>query len=70
MFPEIAIPRLPFIGAYAVRVQSLAAVEALLKQERMAMRRLGAALVVPFPDELGAGAWLFVENAADLPWRS
>ena len=27
------------------------------------MRRLGAALVVPFPDELGAGAWLFVENA-------
>ncbi len=34
------------------------------------MRRLGAALVVPFPAELGAGAWLFVENAADLPWRS
>ena len=35
-----------------------------------AMRRLGGALVVPFPDELGAGAWLFVENAGDLPWRS
>jgi hypothetical protein len=34
------------------------------------MRRLGAALVVPFPGELGLGAWLFVENAADLPWRS
>ena len=34
------------------------------------MRRIGAALVVPFPDELGIGAWLFVENAADLPWRS
>ena len=70
MVPEIAIPRLPFMGAYALRVRSLTAVESLLRQERMAMRRLGAALVVPFPDELGAGAWLFVENADDLPWRS
>jgi hypothetical protein len=69
-FPEIAIPRLPFIGAYAVRVQSLAAAENLIRQERLAMRRLGAALVVPFPEELGMGAWLFVENAGDLPWRS
>jgi hypothetical protein len=58
------------MGVYAVRVRSLAAVEALLKAEHMTMRRLGAALVVPFPDELGAGAWLFVENAGDLPWRS
>ena len=58
------------MGAYAVRVQSLSAIEALLKPEGMATRRIGAALVVPFPQELGAGAWLFVENAADLPWRS
>ena len=36
MFAEIAIPRLPFIGAYALRVQSLATVEALLQQERHA----------------------------------
>ena len=70
MFAEIAIPPLPFIGAYAVRVQSLATTEALLRQEGMTMRRLGASLVVPFPQELGAGAWLFAENAADLPWRS
>ena len=70
MFPEIAIPSLPLMGAYAVRVKSLTSVEALLKRERMATRRIGAALVVPFPQELGAGAWLFVENAADLPWRS
>jgi hypothetical protein len=70
MFPEIAIPRLPFMGAYAVRVQSLSAAETLLQQERMTTRRIGAALVVAFPEELGAGAWLFVENAADLPWRS
>ena len=70
MFPEIAIPSLPLMGAYALRVQSLADSEALLRHEGMTMRRLGAALVVPFPGELGAGAWLFVENAAHLPWRS
>jgi hypothetical protein len=70
MFPEIPVPGLPFMGVYAVRVQSLAAVEALLKEERMTARRVGAALAVPFPDELGVGAWLFVENAGDLPWRS
>jgi hypothetical protein len=70
MFPEIAIPRLPFIGAYAVQVQSPATAEALLRQQGLAMRRLDAALVVPFPADLGTGAWLFVENAADLPWRS
>jgi hypothetical protein len=69
MFPEISVPRLPFMGAYAVRVHSLAAAEALLRQEEMPMRRIGGALVVPFPDEIGVGAWLFVENAADLPWR-
>ncbi len=70
MFPEIPIPGLPFMAAYAVQVQSLATVAALLKQQQMPMRRLGAALAVPFPGELGAGAWLFVENAGDLPWRS
>ena len=70
MMPEIAVPSLPFMGAYAVRVQSLDAVEALLRRENMAMRRLGASLAVPFPKELGVGAWLFIENAADLPWRS
>ena len=70
MLPEIAVPRLPFLGAYALRVASLVAVEDLLRQSRLPMRRIGAALVVPFPDVLGVGAWLFVENAADLPWRS
>jgi len=70
MFPEIAIPRLPFLGAYAIKVGSVATAEALLRQNQLQVRRLGKALVVPFPTELGVGAWLFVENAADLPWRS
>jgi hypothetical protein len=70
MFPEIAVPRLPFIGAYAIRVQSLASVEGTAKKQAAAFRRAGSALIVPFPEELGVGAWVFVENAADLPWRS
>jgi hypothetical protein len=70
MFPDISVPRLPFIGAYAIRLQSLAAAESVIEKAGLRMRRLGAALAVPFPEELGVGAWLFVENAADLPWRS
>jgi hypothetical protein len=70
LFPEITIPRMPFIGAYAIQVRSLSAVETLLAPARMNMRRLGSALVVPFPGELGVGAWVFVHYAADLPWRS
>lgn len=70
MLPEIAVPRLPFLGAYAIRVRSLTLTESLLRREGLPMRRLGASLAVPFPQELGVGAWLFVENAANLPWRS
>jgi hypothetical protein len=70
MLPDIAVPRLPFIGAYAVQVRSRTRCEDLIKQAGLAVERAGQALVVPFPDELGVGAWVFVENAADLPWRS
>jgi hypothetical protein len=70
MFPEIAVPRLPFIGAYAVQVRSLSACVNLMNQAGLKMRRFGQALVAPFPEELGVGAWLFVEHADDLPWRS
>jgi hypothetical protein len=70
MFPEIAIPRLPFIGAYAIRVQSLAAVDDIVKGSALPFRRIRSALIVPFPEQLGVGAWVFVESVADLPWRS
>jgi hypothetical protein len=36
----------------------------------MAMRQRGQALVVPFPPDIGLGAWLFVEDGRDLPWRA
>jgi hypothetical protein len=70
MFPEISIPGLPFLGAYAIQVQSLTVAENLLRHGGLNARRLGGALVVPFPADIGIGAWLFVENGRDLPWRA
>jgi hypothetical protein len=68
-FPEVEIPSLPFQGAYGIAVRSLAATEAILRKGDLATRRVGKVLVVSFPMELGAGAWLFAEQAGDLPWR-
>lgn len=70
LLPEIAVPSLPFIGAYAVMVVSLDAAEQALRARGMALRRHGPMLIVPFPHELGFGAWLFVESALVLPWRT
>lgn len=70
MFPDIAIPRLPFIGAYAIRVRSLRAADELLRKGGLSGRQAGKSLVVPFPAELGRGAWVFCENSADLAWRA
>jgi hypothetical protein len=69
MLPEVAIPSLPFAGAYAVAVESLAGTERALRHGGLTSRIDGERLVVPFPGELGLGAWLFVEHAAALPWR-
>jgi hypothetical protein len=41
-----------------------------MKQAGLNVSHSGEAVVVPFPDELGVGTWVFVENAAALPWRS
>ena len=61
--PEIAIPSLPFIGGYGVTVASLDGVEATLRSGGVASRRAGDALIAPFPEELGKGAWLFSERS-------
>jgi len=70
LFPDVPIPRLPFIGAYAIEVASLAKLEAILRESGIGSRKSGAALFVPFPEALGQGAWVFVEDAAALPWRT
>ena len=63
VLPEVAIPALPFIGAYTIVVKSLAAVESIFAQAKLRTRRMGQALVAPFPDELGDGAWIFAQAA-------
>lgn len=60
--PEIAIPSLPFIGGYGVTVASFDRVEATLRSGGLSSRRAGDGLIVPFPAELGQGAWLFSER--------
>jgi hypothetical protein len=69
LLPEATTPSLPFMGAYGVVVQSLEAAEMVLRQGDISTRRIGRTLAARFPEELGAGAWLLVEQAADLPWR-
>jgi len=68
--PGIAMPLLPFIGAYAIRVTSLAAAERTLRAGGLRLEKRKKILVVPFPREVGMGAWFFVERANDLPWRA
>jgi Glyoxalase-like domain len=59
--PDVRIPSLPFIGAYAIRVASLAVTSDLLKNAGLRTRRSEQDLAACFPEELGHGAWLFTE---------
>jgi hypothetical protein len=69
LMPNVAIPSLPFIGLYALRVDSLTATEALLRSSGLSVERRDLMLAASFPNGLGTGAWFFVERADDLPWR-
>jgi hypothetical protein len=68
--PGIALAPLPFIGLYAVRVASLTAAERVLRAGTVRFAKREKTLLAPFPRELGMGAWMFTENAGDLPWRA
>jgi Glyoxalase-like domain len=59
--PDVPIPSLPFVGAYGIRVASLAVTCDMLERNGLRTRRSDHGLVAPFPDELGRGAWLFAE---------
>ena len=69
ILPEVPIPSLPFAGAYGIRVASLATAEGVLGRGGIATRRVSGSLIAQFPDELGAGAWICVEDPTELPWR-
>jgi hypothetical protein len=62
-FPEVAIPSLPFMGACTIAVASLATADAVLRRGGITPRHAHDRLVAPFPDELGAGMWIFAETA-------
>lgn len=70
VLPDVAVPALPFIGAYALAVASLDQAEQALRAGGVAARRAGPMLIAMFPPELGRGAWMFVETASALPWRT
>jgi hypothetical protein len=59
--PDVPIPSLPFIGAYTIRVASLAVTRDILKRAGLRTRRSEQDLVAIFPEELGRGAWVFAE---------
>jgi hypothetical protein len=59
MLPGIAIPSLPFIGACEIRVASLARLKESLDRTHLQSSHRPGGLLVPFPEELGCGAWMF-----------
>jgi glyoxalase-like protein len=61
MLPEIPIPSLPFMGAYGIKVRSLAAIEDLLRRAGVPTCRNHQTLVAIWPEEIGRGAWRFTE---------
>lgn len=69
LVPGLAIPDLPFVAAYGITVGSLEQVIACLQAGNVAYERQADCVTARFPDELGVGCWIFVENASALPWR-
>ena len=67
--PELAFPTLPFMIGYALQVKSLAVAEAAVDDANLEWHALEAGIAARFPAELGEGAWFFVEDASELPWR-
>ncbi|WP_170145656.1 VOC family protein [Rhodoplanes elegans] len=65
----IVPPSLPFIGAYALVVTSLAVLKGTLAQAGLPFVERDGAVTAAFPDALGQGAWVFVEDPTALPWR-
>jgi hypothetical protein len=40
-----------------------------LQTGQIPFERQASYVIAPFPDDLGAGCWVFVEDASALPWR-
>jgi hypothetical protein len=68
LLPELRIPGLPFIAAYGIAT-SLLRTTGYLRAGHIPFDWSGDRVIARFPDALGVGCWVFVENAAALPWR-
>jgi hypothetical protein len=69
LFPNLVIPGLPFMAGYAIAVDSLDKATAALRAGGVDFERNDGCLTAPFPDALGIGCWVFVEDTGALPWR-
>jgi hypothetical protein len=69
LLPHLAIPTLPFMAAYGLEIASLDGAATCLHESDIAFELRDGCMIVAFPDELGVGCWVFVEDAAALPWR-
>jgi hypothetical protein len=69
VLPEVATASVPFMAGYAIKVESLEAVETIVESADLDWRAFEEGIVACFPTALGEGAWIFVEDAAALPWR-
>jgi hypothetical protein len=69
LFPRLAIPDLPFMAAYGIAVRSLDRVMACLQTGQIPFEHQPGYVIAPFPDDLGVGCWVLVEDASALPWR-
>jgi Glyoxalase-like domain len=63
-----APPGLPWIAAYGLRVDDLERAAIFMRDAGVATTRAGDALIAAFPPALGIGFWVFVADAAALPW--
>jgi hypothetical protein len=69
LFPKLAIPGLPFMASYAIAVASLERAAACLRAGDVDFEQGESFVTARFPDALGTGCWVFVEDAGALPWR-
>ncbi len=62
-------PGIPWIASYALRVENLKLTADFMSKAGIPTNRLRNALIARFPDAIGVGSWIFVEDVADLPWN-
>ncbi len=70
LLPDVPAMGQPFIGIYAIQVQSLHKLENCLTASDFSFNRRDGLVIASFPEQLGVGAWFFAERASALSWRS